>query len=234
MEKVAFVGLGTMGYPMAGHLVRAKHDVVVYNRTSEKAVAWQAEYQGSFAATPAEAVQAADIVCMCVGNDDDVRSVVYGEIGILAGLKQGSLLVDHTTASPALAKELALATSQCQGEFLDAPVSGGEAGAVNAALTIMVGGDETAFTRSEQVLSVYAKSLRLMGPSGSGQLTKQSIRSVSPEYCRGCLKAYTSQRKPASMWRQSLMLFQKEQPSPGRWKTAPKRWPLGNSTMGLQ
>jgi len=172
MEKVAFVGLGTMGYPMAGHLVRAKHDVVVYNRTSEKAVAWQAEYQGSFAATPAEAVQAADIVCMCVGNDDDVRSVVYGEIGILAGLKQGSLLVDHTTASPALAKELALATSQCQGEFLDAPVSGGEAGAVNAALTIMVGGDETAFTRSEQVLSVYAKSLRLMGPSGSGQLTK--------------------------------------------------------------
>lgn len=172
MKKVAFIGLGTMGYPMAGHLSRAKHDVIVYNRTFEKAVAWQGEYEGSVATTPAEAAEAADIVCMCVGNDDDVRSVVYGETGILAGLKQGSLLVDHTTASPTLAKELAIAAHECHCGFLDAPVSGGEAGAINANLTIMVGGNETAFAQSELVLSIYAKSLRLMGPSGSGQLTK--------------------------------------------------------------
>jgi len=161
-----------MGYPMAGHLARANHEVTVYNRTPEKAVAWKAEYQGVIADTPCGAAEAADIVCMCVGNDDDVRSVVYGEEGILAGLKEGSLLIDHTTASPTLARELAEAIDKRKCGFLDAPVSGGQAGAENGTLTIMVGGDETSFARSKQVLEVYAKSLRLMGPPGSGQLTK--------------------------------------------------------------
>ncbi|MCH7741501.1 MAG: NAD(P)-dependent oxidoreductase [Proteobacteria bacterium] len=172
MQKIAFIGLGVMGYPMAGHLSRANYEVTVYNRTPEKADAWKEEYQGDIANTPCGAAEAADIVCMCVGNDDDVRSVVYGEEGILAGLKEGSLLVDHTTDSPSLAKELSLAIGERQCGFLDAPVSGGQAGAENGTLTIMVGGDETSFARSKQVLETYAKSIRLMGPPGSGQLTK--------------------------------------------------------------
>ncbi len=172
MQKIAFIGLGVMGYPMAGHLSRANYEVTVYNRTPEKADAWKEEYQGDIADTPCSAAEAADIVCMCVGNDDDVRSVVYGEEGILAGLKEGSLLVDHTTDSPSLAKELSLAIGERQCGFLDAPVSGGQAGAENGTLTIMVGGDETSFARSKQVLETYAKSIRLMGPPGSGQLTK--------------------------------------------------------------
>ena len=172
MQKIAFIGLGVMGYPMAGHLSRANYEVTVYNRTPEKADAWKEEYQGDIADTPCGAAKTADIVCMCVGNDDDVRSVVYGEEGILAGLKEGSLLVDHTTDSPSLAKELSLAIGDRQCGFLDAPVSGGQAGAENGTLTIMVGGDETSFARSKQVLETYAKSIRLMGPPGSGQLTK--------------------------------------------------------------
>ena len=172
MQKVAFVGLGVMGYPMAGHLARAGHEVSVYNRTSKKAAAWAQEYQGTIANTPRSAAEAADIVCMCVGNDDDVQSVVYGEEGILKGLKTGSLLIDHTTASPAMARTLADTMHDRQCSFLDAPVSGGQAGAENGALTIMIGGDETSFERSKQVVEVYAKSIKLMGPPGSGQLTK--------------------------------------------------------------
>lgn len=172
MIKVAFVGLGVMGYPMAGHLARAKFDVTVYNRTSNKAKAWQEEYAGSIALTPRDAASSADIVCMCVGNDDDVRSVVYGKDGILAGLHKGSLLIDHTTASPELARELATVVAEKHCGFLDAPVSGGQAGAENAALTIMIGGDEVSFNNAKPVLDVYAKSARLMGPPGNGQLTK--------------------------------------------------------------
>lgn len=172
MTKVAFVGLGVMGYPMAGHLSKANFKVTVYNRTSSRAIAWQEEYAGTVAQTPGEAASVADIICMCVGNDDDVRSVVYGKEGILAGLKGGSLLMDHTTASPELAQELASAAAEKQCGFLDAPVSGGQAGAENAALTIMLGGDETSFARAKEVLDVYAKMARLMGPPGNGQLTK--------------------------------------------------------------
>jgi 3-hydroxyisobutyrate dehydrogenase-like beta-hydroxyacid dehydrogenase len=172
MTKVAFVGLGVMGYPMAGHLSRANFEVTVYNRTSSRAVAWQEEYVGTVAQTPGEAASAADIICMCVGNDDDVRSVVYGKDGVLAGLNEGSLLIDHTTASPGLAQELASAAAEKQCGFLDAPVSGGQAGAENAALTIMLGGDEASFSSAKEVLDVYAKSARLMGPAGNGQLTK--------------------------------------------------------------
>lgn len=172
MTKVAFVGLGVMGYPMAGHLSKANFKVTVYNRTSSRAIAWQEEYAGTVAQTPGEAASVADIICMCVGNDDDVRSVVYGKEGILAGLKEGSLLIDHTTASPELAQELASAAAEKQCGFLDAPVSGGQAGAENAALTIMLGGDETSFASAKEVLDVYAKMARLMGPPGNGQLTK--------------------------------------------------------------
>ncbi len=171
-EKVAFIGLGVMGYPMAGHLSGASLDVAVYNRTDSRAQAWLQSFSGKKAATPAETAADADIVCLCVGNDDDVRSVAYGDTGILSGLKKGAILIDHTTASPELAKELELAVNEAGSEFLDAPVSGGQAGAENGALTIMVGGKQAAFDIAKDVMDVYAKSVRLMGPSGSGQLTK--------------------------------------------------------------
>ena len=136
-EKVAFIGLGVMGYPMAGHLSGTSLGVTVYNRTDSRAQEWLQTFSGNRAATPAETAADADIVCLCVGNDDDVRSLVYGETGILAGLKKGAILIDHTTASPQLAKELELAVSEAGSEFLDAPVSGGQAGAENGSLTIM-------------------------------------------------------------------------------------------------
>ncbi len=170
--RVAFIGLGVMGYPMAGHLQNAGFDVVVYNRTTTKASQWQAEYHGDIAETPAIAAKHADVVVMCVGNDDDVRSVVYGEQGILANLAKGALLIDHTTASAELARELAHAVTAVGAEFLDAPVSGGQVGAQKGQLTIMVGGEQAAFAKAQAVMASYAKSMRLLGAHGAGQLAK--------------------------------------------------------------
>lgn len=170
--KIAFIGLGVMGFPMAGHLQAAGHDVTVFNRTGQRARDWQQQHGGSVADTPEAAAAGADIVCCCVGNDDDVRQVLLGDDGALAAMATGSLLVDHTTASAALARELHAAAGAVGVGFLDAPVSGGQAGAENAALTIMVGGDDDPFARAEPVLSVYARCVRLLGPSGSGQLAK--------------------------------------------------------------
>lgn len=175
-RKVAFLGLGVMGWPMAGHLALAGHTVTVFNRTAAKAQAWVQAFAATgrahHASTPREAVQGADIVLMCVGNDDDVRSVVLGPDGALAGMQSGSILIDHTTASAQLAREL-YATAQQQGvAFVDAPVSGGQAGAQNGQLTIMCGGDEAAFATAEPVMACFGRAVTLMGPSGSGQLTK--------------------------------------------------------------
>ncbi len=172
MEKLAFIGLGVMGYPMAGHLANAGYSVTVYNRSQEKAAAWVKEYRGNHAATPAEAAEQADMVFTCVGNDDDVRSVTLGKDGVLAGLRTGGVLVDHTTASPKLARELETASQARSCAFLDAPVSGGQAGAENAQLTIMVGGQSATFEQADPIMGCYAKSVRLMGEAGSGQLTK--------------------------------------------------------------
>lgn len=172
MAKIAFIGLGSMGFPMAGHLAGAGHDVCVYNRTLTKAQQWVDQYSGRYALTPAEAAADAEIVCVCVGNDDDVRAVVLGERGVLATLRAGSVLLDHTTASAALARELAALGSAQGVAVLDAPVSGGQAGAQKGCLTIMVGGELAAYQRVEPVLACYAKTQRLMGPAGSGQLTK--------------------------------------------------------------
>lgn len=172
MANVAFIGLGVMGYPMAGHLQRAGHQVTVYNRTAAKAASWVERYGGTSAATPAEASRGQDVVLLCVGNDDDLREVVCGEQGVLAGAHNGMVLVDHTTASAGVARELsALAAEQGVG-FMDAPVSGGQAGAENGQLTIMAGGDEAVFDLVRPILSSYSRMLRLMGPVGSGQLTK--------------------------------------------------------------
>ncbi|HJO71502.1 MAG: NAD(P)-dependent oxidoreductase [Rhodospirillales bacterium] len=170
--KAAFIGLGVMGYPMAGHLKKTGHDVTVYNRTAAKAEAWVKEYGGTSAATPAAAAAGADIVCACVGNDDDLRSVVFGDDGAFAGMAKGAVFVDHTTASAIVARELdAAAGNACFG-FLDGPVSGGQAGAENGVLTIMVGGEEKDFAKAEPVISAYGRAVTLMGPAGSGQLTK--------------------------------------------------------------
>ena len=170
--KLAFLGLGVMGYPMAGHLARAGHDVTVYNRSSAKAQQWVAACGGTSAATPAAAARGAQLVMMCVGNDDDVRTVAAGADGALSGMAAGAILVDHTTASAEVAREMQAAAQKAGLHFLDAPVSGGQAGAENGKLTIMVGGDAAAFARAEPVLASYARAVTLMGPAGAGQLTK--------------------------------------------------------------
>jgi len=170
--KVAFIGLGVMGYPMAGHLQNSGHDVCVYNRSQEKAQKWQAEFSGSFATTPALAAKGCEIVFCCVGNDDDVRQVVLGDQGILSGMPEGSILVDHTTASAEVAVELADIARKNGQHFLDAPVSGGQAGAENGVLTVMVGGDEAVFEKAEPVMAAFARFSQLMGSVGSGQLAK--------------------------------------------------------------
>lgn len=170
--KVAFVGLGVMGYPMAGHLAAKGHDVVVYNRTAKKASDWTGEHKGAAADTPAKAAAGRDIVFMCVGNDDDVRGVTYGDDGIFAGMAKGAVLVDHTTDSADLARELAAAADEKGFGFIDAPVSGGQAGAENGVLTVMCGGDQTTFDKVSPVIDSFARAVTLMGPAGAGQLTK--------------------------------------------------------------
>ena len=170
--KLAFIGLGVMGYPMAGHLKRAGHAVTVFNRTHARAVKWADEYGGTAAATPGQAARDADIVFSCVGRDADLRQVTLGDGGAFAAMMPDGLFVDHTTASATIARELAAAAGKVGFAFLDAPVSGGEAGAVNGKLTIMCGGDEKAYARAEPVMAVYARQMRLLGPSGAGQLTK--------------------------------------------------------------
>lgn len=170
--KVAFIGLGVMGYPMAGHLQQRGYQVTVYNRTHRKALDWVEQYGGQAALTPAQAAAGAEVVMLCVGNDQDVRSVVYGEHGVFSTMAAGSILIDHTTASADLARELATAAAAVQLGFLDAPVSGGQAGAQNGQLTIMVGGNEAIYQQAEPVLQSYARSCRLLGSAGSGQLAK--------------------------------------------------------------
>lgn len=172
MSNITFIGLGVMGYPMAGHLAAAGHDVVVYNRTSTKADAWLKQHRGRSAPTPREAAGDAEFVMACVGNDANVRAVTLGETGAFAGMKSGAVFIDHTTASARLARELE-AEARARGlGFLDAPVSGGQAGAEGGQLSVMTGGDPETFSKAQPVLEAYAKALVLVGPAGSGQLTK--------------------------------------------------------------
>ena len=173
MAKVAFLGLGVMGYPMAAHLKnKGGHDVTVYNRTTAKAEKWAKEQGGKFAATPAEAAKDQDFVFCCVGNDDDLRQVTIGKDGAFGAMKKGAIFIDNTTASAEVARELGEAAAKAGFGFLDAPVSGGQAGAENGALTVMVGGDEATFDKAKPVIAAYAKMVGLMGPTGAGQLTK--------------------------------------------------------------
>jgi 3-hydroxyisobutyrate dehydrogenase len=173
MSKVAWIGLGVMGFPMAGH-IRAKggHELTVYNRTRAKADEWVAKFGGKAAATPAEAASDAEFVFCCVGNDDDLRAVTIGQDGAFAGLRSGAIFIDNTTASADVARELFAAAKAKGAGFLDAPVSGGQAGAENGALTVMVGGEPADFAKAEPVMAHYSKATKLLGPAGSGQLTK--------------------------------------------------------------
>ena len=170
--SVAFLGLGVMGFPMAGHLAAKGHDVTVYNRTGAKSESWLGEHRGTAAPTPAEAAKGADFVFTCVGNDDDLRAVVLGPDGALAGMGEGAVLVDHTTTSAIVAREVEAAAAEAGIGFLDAPVSGGQAGAENGVLTIMVGGADAGFASAEPVMRAYGRTIVHMGPAGNGQLTK--------------------------------------------------------------
>ena len=172
MSNVAFIGLGVMGYPMAGYISKAGHNVTVYNRTDSKADKWLTEYKGSKADTPAKAVVDADFVFTCVGNDDDLKEVTIGKDGIYTAIKRGSIYIDNTTASANIARKLAKSAEAHGFRFLDAPVSGGQAGAENGALTVMVGGSKMAFEKAKPIIDCYSKKIKLLGPSGNGQLAK--------------------------------------------------------------
>ncbi|GAA62709.1 2-hydroxy-3-oxopropionate reductase [Pseudoalteromonas sp. BSi20311] len=170
--KIAFIGLGVMGYPMAGHLAKAGHSVCVYNRTAAKAQKWVEDFNGSFAPTPREAANGADMVFMCVGNDDDLRSVVYGNDGVLAGMQENTILIDHTTTSAEVAREVAAKAALQHIDFIDAPVSGGQAGAENGVLTVMAGGNEAVFAKAQPIMAAFSRFSQLLGEAGSGQLCK--------------------------------------------------------------
>lgn len=172
MTKLAFLGLGVMGYPMAGHLQAAGHEVTVYNRTTAKAEAWAKQHGGGFGATPRTAAEGAEFVLACVGNDDDLRSVCLGEDGAFAGMAAGTVFVDHTTVSAAVTRELYAAADAGQISFVDAPISGGQAGAENGALSVMCGGDQGAYDRAGPIIDAYARICRRIGDSGAGQMTK--------------------------------------------------------------
>ena len=171
-KTVAFLGLGVMGFPMAGHLAKAGHQVRVYNRTASKAGKWCNAYSGQGFATPKEAAEGAEIVFLCVGNDDDVREVITGADGALHSMSAGGVIVDHTTTSAIVAREMAEAASAKGVGFVDAPVSGGQAGAENGVLTVMCGGAQDDFAKAEPLIDCFARAVRLMGPAGAGQLTK--------------------------------------------------------------
>ncbi|MGF1728122.1 NAD(P)-dependent oxidoreductase [Photobacterium kasasachensis] len=190
-KHIAFIGLGTMGFPMAGHLANAGHQVTVYNRTTATAEKWAAQYDGNIALTPAEAAKDAEFIFTCVGNDEDVRQVYKAADGILSTAKQGAILIDNTTASAEVAREIAQAASEINTDFLDAPVSGGEAGAVNGCLTVMVGGNEEVFTKAKPIIDCFAKATTLMGDVGYGQITKMANQICIAGVLQGLSEAIT-------------------------------------------
>src|SRR6266702_4600436 len=192
--KVAFIGLGVMGYPMAGHLKKGGHDVTVYNRNAEKAKQWQGEFGGNTAATPAEAAKDQEIVFCCVGRDSELRQVTLGANGAFGAMKKGSLFDDHTTASASIARELAAEAEKRGFDFVDAPVSGGQAGAVNGKLGIMCGGTEAGYARAEPVMAVYTKLAKRLGPAGSGQLTKMANQICIAGIVQGMAEAFSLAR----------------------------------------
>ncbi len=208
-RDVAFLGLGVMGYPMAGHLARAGHRVTVYNRTAAKAAAWVGEYGGSAAATPRAAAAGVSIVFACVGNDSDLRSVVLGDSGAFAGMAPGNVFVDHTTASAAVARELHAVAKQRGLAFIDAPVSGGQAGAVNGQLTVMCGGDAEPFAAIQPVAMAFAKAVTRVGESGAGQLAKMVNQTCVASLVQGLAEAIAFGQKAGLDMKQVLEVIGK-------------------------
>jgi len=220
--STTFIGLGAMGYPMAGHLQTAGYPTTVYNRSCAKASHWHKTHQGNTAPTPADAALNADIAFVCVGNDDDVREVTLGAQGVLTTLRPGSILVDHTTASADLARELQAACKEKQVGFLDAPVSGGQAGAESGQLTIMVGGELSTFQSAQPVMSVYGKSVRLWGPVVLASSPKWPTKFVLPVFSRAYLKRCIfpiARGSTPPMWSRLLV---RAPPKAGKWITVPK------------
>jgi len=195
MSSVAFIGLGVMGYPMAGYISKAGHDVTVYNRTATKADKWISEFKGTKADTPAKAADGADFVFTCVGNDDDLKEVTIGKNGLYTTIKKGSIYIDNTTASADIARKLAKSAEAHGFRFLDAPVSGGQAGAENGALTVMVGGSKIAFERAKPLIDCYSKKVKLLGPSGNGQLAKMVNQICIAGLVQGLSEAINFGRK---------------------------------------
>lgn len=218
MTIAAFIGLGNMGYPMAGHLAAAGHEVRVYNRTRAKADAWVAEHAGTACATPAEAADGADFVALCVGGDDDVRSVVYGDDGALSTMSAGSVLVDHTTASAELARELGEACSANTLGFVDAPISGGQIGAENGTLSVMCGGEQTHFDQALPLIDTYSNTVTRIGGVGSGQLTKMCNQILCAGSIQGSAEAIAFGR--AAGLDMDLVLAAVSQGAAGSWYLA--------------
>jgi len=208
-RRVAFLGLGVMGHPMAGHLARAGHRVTVFNRSPAKAVDWQSQYGGERAATPAAAAAGAEFVFACVGNDDDLRSVVLGSDGAFAGMAPGAVFIDHTTASAAVARELHAAAIEHGLHFIDAPVSGGQAGAVNGALTVMCGGDAAAFDAMKPLALAFSRAVTLVGPSGAGQLAKMVNQTCIAGLVQGLAEAIAFGEKAGLDMKQVLEVIGK-------------------------
>ena len=219
MAKVAFLGLGVMGYPMAGHLKAKGHEVTVYNRSPEKAQKWVAQHGGVYAPTPAQAAEGQEIVFACVGNDDDLRSVTTGEAGAFAAMGKGTVFVDHTTASANVARELDAAATAAGFGFIDAPVSGGQAGAENGVLTVMCGGDQAVYAKVEPVIASFARMCRLMGPAGSGQLTKMVNQICIAGLVQGLAEAIAFGEKSGLPMEQVLQVI---------GKGAAQSWQLDN------
>jgi 3-hydroxyisobutyrate dehydrogenase len=224
MAKCAFIGLGIMGYPMAGHLVAKGHEVCVYNRTAAKADEWVQEHGGRAAPTPRQAAAGAELVLMCVGNDDDIRSVACGEDGALAGMAEGAVLIDHTTASADIARELEAAAKAEGKGFVDAPVSGGQAGAENGLLTIMCGGAAAAFARARPVMEAYGRAVTLMGPAGAGQLTKMVNQICIAGLVQGLAEAINFGQRAGLDMKQAIAVIS---------KGAAQSWQMDNRALTM-
>jgi 3-hydroxyisobutyrate dehydrogenase len=218
--RTAFLGLGVMGYPMAGHLKKAGHQMVVYNRNPAKAKQWQAEYGGETAATPAEAAAKAEAILCCVGRDADLREVTLGPQGAFGAMRKGALFVDHTTASASIARELAKEAGTRGFDFVDAPISGGQAGAVNGKLSVMCGGTEAAYARAEPLVSVYARMVKRLGPAGSGQLTKMVNQICIAGTVQGMAEGFPWRVPRAWISRRWWTSFPRARHKAGRWRTA--------------
>ncbi|ATG35565.1 putative 3-hydroxyisobutyrate dehydrogenase [Phaeobacter piscinae] len=218
MAKVAFLGLGVMGYPMAGHLAAAGHEVTVYNRTAAKAEAWAKEHTGTAAATPREAAAGAEFVMACVGNDDDLRSVCLGDAGAFGGMDAGAIFVDHTTVSAKVTRELNTAAAGLGLSFVDAPISGGQAGAENGVLSVMCGGDQAAYDKAEPIIAVYARICRRIGESGAGQMTKMCNQIAIAGLVQGLSEALHFAEKAGLDGREVVEVI--SQGAAGSWQMA--------------